>query len=50
MWVPPEDKDPIQLLAPTRKSIALFGAVNLGTGQLLTQLEEIQCHDFSELP
>jgi transposase len=40
MWVPPEDKDPIQLLAPTRKSIALFGAVNLGTGQLLSQLEE----------
>ena len=40
MWVPPEDKDPIQLLAPTRKSIALFGAVNLGTGQLLNQLEE----------
>jgi len=40
MWVPPEDKDPIQLLAPTRKSIALFGAVNLGTGQLLFQLEE----------
>jgi len=38
--VPPEDKDPIQLLAPTRKSIALFGAVNLGTGQLLFQLEE----------
>lgn len=40
MWVPPEDIDPIQLLAPTRKSIALFGAVNLGTGQLLTQFEK----------
>jgi integrase/recombinase XerD len=29
MWVPPEDKDPILLHAPTRKSVACFGAVNL---------------------
>ena len=40
MWVPPEDIDPVQFLAPTRKSLALFGAVNLGTGQLLTQFEK----------
>jgi transposase len=40
MWVPPEDIDPVQFLAPTRKSIALFGAVDLGTGQLLTQFEK----------
>lgn len=40
MWVPPEDIDPIQLLAPTRKSIALFGAVNNRSGRLLTQFEK----------
>jgi transposase len=40
MWVPPEDIDPIQLLAPTRKSIALFGAVNIRRGRLLTQFEK----------
>jgi transposase len=37
MWVPPEEKDPTLLHAPTRKSIALFGAVNLNDGQLVTQ-------------
>jgi transposase len=37
MWVPPEEKDPVLLHAPTRKSIALFGAVNLRDGQLVTQ-------------
>jgi len=36
MWVPPEDKDPVVLHAPTRKSLALFGAVNFCTGQLVT--------------
>jgi transposase len=35
MWIPPEIKDPILLHAPTRKSIACFGAVNLSTGQLV---------------
>jgi len=37
MWVPPEETDPTLLHAPTRKSIALFGAVNLHDGQLVTQ-------------
>ena len=36
MWIPPEDKDPVLLHAPTRKSIAVFGAVNLRSGQLVT--------------
>lgn len=36
MWVPPETKDPVVLHAPTRKSLALFGAVNFRTGQLVT--------------
>jgi transposase len=37
MWVPPEDSDPVLLHAPTRKSVALFGAVNLRHGQWVTQ-------------
>ncbi len=37
MWVPPEETDPTLLHAPTRKSMALFGAVNLHDGQLVTQ-------------
>ena len=32
MWVPPEIKDPVLQHAPTRKSVACFGAVNLATG------------------
>ena len=39
MWVPPEETDPVLLHAPTRKSVALFGAVNLRQGQLITQPE-----------
>lgn len=35
MWVPPEDKDPIVMHAPTKKSIALFGAVNVFTGKMI---------------
>jgi transposase len=38
MWVPPEEKDPILLHSPTRKSVALSGAVNLHDGQLVTKL------------
>jgi hypothetical protein len=41
MWVPPEETDPILLHAPTRKSVALFGAVNLHIGQLVTQFHPI---------
>jgi transposase len=36
MWVPPEERDPVLLHAPTRKSIALFGAVQIRTGKLVT--------------
>ena len=39
MWVPPEDKDPVLLHAPTRKSVACFGAVSLRTGKLVTTFE-----------
>lgn len=38
MWVPPEEKDPVLQHAPTRKSIALFGAVNLRSGTLVSML------------
>jgi transposase len=34
MWVPPEETDPILLHEPTRRSVALFGAVNLRGGQI----------------
>ena len=40
MWVPPENKDPTLLLAPTRKSLSLFGAVNIKDGALITQFEK----------
>jgi transposase len=34
MWVPPEETDPVLLHEPTRRSIALFGAVNLHRGHM----------------
>ena len=37
MWVPPEDKDPVVLHAPTRKSLALLGAVRPSDGLLVTR-------------
>ena len=36
MWIPPECRDPIVMHAPTRKSVACFGAVNLSTGRLVS--------------
>jgi transposase len=38
MWVPPEIKDPILRHAPTRKSVACFGAVSLDTGQFVRMM------------
>jgi transposase len=38
MWVPPEVKDPVVTHAPTRKSIACFGAVSLPTGKFVREL------------
>ncbi|MGH8166504.1 MAG: IS630 family transposase [Woeseiaceae bacterium] len=35
MWVPPEEKDPVVLHAPTRKSVACFGAVSLESGKFI---------------
>jgi transposase len=36
MWIPPEEKDPIVHHAPTRKSMALFGAVSSKTGEMVS--------------
>ena len=38
MWVPPEVRDPILLHAPTRKSVACFGAVSLSSGKLVRSM------------
>jgi len=37
MWIPPENIDPVVLHAPSRKSIAFFGAVRPSDGLLVTQ-------------
>jgi len=41
MWVPPEETDPVVLHAPTRKSVALFGAVNLHGGQMISHFNDL---------
>jgi transposase len=38
MWVPPEVTDPVLLHAPTRKSVACFGAVSLRTGKFVRSI------------
>jgi len=40
MRVPPEEKDPVLLHHPTRKSVGYFGAVRLRDGKLVFQREE----------
>ena len=35
MWAPPEDRDPVVFHAPTRKSIACFGAISLRSGKFI---------------
>ena len=35
MWIPSEIKDPVLQHAPTRKSVACFGAVSLSTGKFV---------------
>ena len=41
MWIPPEEADPVVLLAPTRKSVGVFGAVRVGDGRLVTKKEAV---------
>lgn len=45
MWVPPEIKDPVLMHAPTRKSVACFGAVSLSTGKFVNSM----CEKFDAL-
>jgi len=45
MGVPPEVKDPVLLHAPTRKSVACFGAVRLSNGKFVRSL----CAKFNAL-
>jgi transposase len=40
MWVPPEQKDPVLLHHPTRKSVGYFGAIRLRDGKLVFQREK----------
>lgn len=40
MWIPPETIDPILLHAPTRKNMAVFGAVRPSDGKLVAQSAE----------
>ena len=40
MWIPPEEDDPVVQQAPTRKQVAVFGAVNPRTGRLVTMKSE----------
>jgi hypothetical protein len=47
MWVPPEDTDPVLFHAPTRKTVALFGAVQLGQGRLVHHVTpKFNAHTF----
>jgi transposase len=39
MWVPPENRDPVLLHHPTRRSVGYFGAVRLGDGRFLYRRE-----------
>lgn len=41
MWIPPEDKDPVLLHAPTRKSVAVLGAVRHGDGLLVAMKQSV---------
>lgn len=41
MWFPPEEKDPVLLHAPTRKTISLFGVVSASTGEMTTMLTKV---------
>jgi transposase len=41
MWIPPEDKDPVVLHAPTRKSVAFFGGVRIRDGRLVRHKADV---------
>ena len=39
MWIPPEDKDPVLMHEPTRRSVGYFGAVRLRDGKFVYRRE-----------
>jgi transposase len=39
MWIPPEDKDPVVLHHPTRRTVGYFGAVRLRDGKFVFRRE-----------
>lgn len=39
MWVPPEDRDPVLMHEPTRRSVGYFGAVRLCDGKFVYRRE-----------
>lgn len=39
MWVPPENLDPVVIHYPTRKSLAVFGAVSINDGRFIAKQE-----------
>jgi transposase len=41
MWIPLEEKDPVVLHAPTRKSIAYFGGVRISDGRFVCRKSKI---------
>lgn len=49
MWVPPEDKDPILLHAPTRKSVACFGQ-SAHWAVRAQDLQGVQCPNLPVFP
>jgi len=51
MWVPPEEKDPVLLHHPTRKSVGYYGAVRLCDGKMVFNREDekfnaVTFHEF----
>jgi transposase len=47
MWIPPEEKDPVLLHKPTRKSVGYFGAVRIADGKFLYQSEKEKFNGIS---
>lgn len=47
MWIPPEEKDPVLLHKPTRKSVGYFGAVRISDGKFVYQSEKEKFNGMS---
>ena len=47
MWIPPEEKEPVLLHEPTRKSVGYFGAIRLRDGKFVFRREEDKFNGMS---